>query len=284
MIMVFSVLVVNGHAGGAVAEGWFLAAPVGLAFDDELVGGGGEPVDGGLGQERVGHHGQPFLGGPVGGHDRGAFAVALDAELVEVGGLGGVEGLEREVVALSGVRTSFRHVSAGSGVADASATWSGADAVLVQEAAQAEHFAVGGSELLLELADCGAAGVLFLAELDGEDVHDVAVICGRGRRLGGRPGALLGAQFLDAMPQVVVAVEEVDADSGGAGDGPEVDLLAVLDELADRCFGTVGGGLPLGLGRLAQCLGPALASGGGAGGHDGSGLLVMVRGTGSLAW
>jgi hypothetical protein len=40
--MVFSLLVVNGHAG----DGWFLAAPVGLSFDDEFVGGGGEPVDG----------------------------------------------------------------------------------------------------------------------------------------------------------------------------------------------------------------------------------------------
>jgi hypothetical protein len=37
---------VNGHAVG-VADGWFLAAPVGLSFDDEFVGGGGEPVDGG---------------------------------------------------------------------------------------------------------------------------------------------------------------------------------------------------------------------------------------------
>ena len=33
----------GGSAGGA------LAAAVGVAFDDELVAGGGEPVDGGLG-------------------------------------------------------------------------------------------------------------------------------------------------------------------------------------------------------------------------------------------
>jgi len=43
--MVVSFLVVNGHA-----DGWFLAAPVGLAFDDEFVGGGDEAVDGGLGE------------------------------------------------------------------------------------------------------------------------------------------------------------------------------------------------------------------------------------------
>ncbi len=46
--MVVSVLLVNGHAV-VVADGGFLAAPVGLAFDDEFVGGGGEAVDGGLG-------------------------------------------------------------------------------------------------------------------------------------------------------------------------------------------------------------------------------------------
>src|SRR5215510_8702748 len=95
--MVVSVLLVNGHAG-PVADGWFLAAPVGLSFDDQFVGGGDEAVDGGLGEQRVGHHREPFFGGAVGGHDGGGALVAFDAELVEVGGLGGVEWLEREVV------------------------------------------------------------------------------------------------------------------------------------------------------------------------------------------
>ena len=49
--MVVSFLVVNG-----LADYWFLAAPVGLAFDDQFVGGGGEAVDGGLGEQWVGHH------------------------------------------------------------------------------------------------------------------------------------------------------------------------------------------------------------------------------------
>ena len=34
---------------GSAVNCWLLAAPVGLAFDDEFVGGGGEAVDGGLG-------------------------------------------------------------------------------------------------------------------------------------------------------------------------------------------------------------------------------------------
>ena len=45
LIIVVSFLIVNGHAAGAV-DGWFLAAAVGLSFDDEFVAGGGEPVDG----------------------------------------------------------------------------------------------------------------------------------------------------------------------------------------------------------------------------------------------
>ena len=44
----------TGGCGGA------LAAAVGVAFDDELVAGGGEPVDGGLGEQRVGHEREPF--------------------------------------------------------------------------------------------------------------------------------------------------------------------------------------------------------------------------------
>jgi hypothetical protein len=38
-------------------EAGFLAAAVGFAVEDEFVGGGLEPVDGGLGEERVGHLG-----------------------------------------------------------------------------------------------------------------------------------------------------------------------------------------------------------------------------------
>src|SRR5215831_12380794 len=95
--MVVSFLFVNGRAVGA-GDGGFLAAPVGLALDDELMGGGDQPVDGGLGEEGVGHHGEPFLGRAVRSDYGGGPPVALDAELVEVGGLGGAERLEGQVV------------------------------------------------------------------------------------------------------------------------------------------------------------------------------------------
>ena len=71
---------------------------VGRAFDDQGVGAGGEPVDGGLGEQGVAHHGEPFGGFPVRGDDGAGAAVPFDDQFVEVVGLGGVEGFEREVV------------------------------------------------------------------------------------------------------------------------------------------------------------------------------------------
>ena len=81
-----------------MAGGGFLAAAVAVAVEDEFVGGGLEPVDGGLGEEAVGHESEPLDRFPVGGHDGGRLAVAFDDELVEVGGVGGVEALEAQVV------------------------------------------------------------------------------------------------------------------------------------------------------------------------------------------
>jgi hypothetical protein len=76
-----------------------LALPVGGPVHDELVGVGGQPIDGGLGEERIAHGGEPFARRlAVGGHDRGRPPVAFDDELVDVGGVGGIEGLEAEVI------------------------------------------------------------------------------------------------------------------------------------------------------------------------------------------
>jgi hypothetical protein len=76
---------------------------VGRALDDEGVRAGSEAVDRGLGEQRVAHQRQPLRRLPVGGHDRGRSPVPVDHELVEVVGLGRVEGFEREVVELCGV-------------------------------------------------------------------------------------------------------------------------------------------------------------------------------------
>jgi S-adenosyl methyltransferase len=190
-----------------------------------------------------------------------------------------------ENVQLSGVRTKFCRIFAGSDGADASVAWSGgADAVLLEQAAEPEKLAMGGGKLFLELADRGPPRVAFLAEPGSEDVDDVAAVrvfrCG----IRGRAAVLLGAQLLDSLAQSVVAVEEVEADPGGPRDRPEVDLLLVLDELADSGLGTGDGGLPLGLGCAAQRLGAALACGRGRAGHGVAGLLLMVTGTGLPSW
>ena len=63
-----------------------------------MVRSGGEAVDGGLGEEGVGGHGEPFGGFAVGDPDGALSAVAFDDEFVEVTGLGRVERFESEVV------------------------------------------------------------------------------------------------------------------------------------------------------------------------------------------
>ena len=60
--------------------------------------GGGEPVDGGLGEQLVVHEAEPFIRGPVRGDDGGVVAVPGDGQLVEVGGGGLVQRGEGEIV------------------------------------------------------------------------------------------------------------------------------------------------------------------------------------------
>ena len=92
---------IAGRAGGSsrfVGDGGLLALPVGLAVEDEFVGGGLEPVDRGLGEEGVGHEPEPLDWLPVAGHDRRRSAVPLDDEFVDVGGVDRVHRLESEVI------------------------------------------------------------------------------------------------------------------------------------------------------------------------------------------
>ena len=82
----------------AVSSRWALAAPVGLAIDDELVRGGGEPVHSGLCQQHVGHEAESLIFSPVGSDHCGRFLVAFDDQLVRVGRLGCIEAVRPEDV------------------------------------------------------------------------------------------------------------------------------------------------------------------------------------------
>jgi hypothetical protein len=68
-----------------------LALAVEAAFDDEVLVGRGEPVDGGLGKELVVMRPSQSSGGLVGGDHGGVLAVPGDGQLVEVAGAGLVE-------------------------------------------------------------------------------------------------------------------------------------------------------------------------------------------------
>ena len=67
-------------------------------FDDEGVGVGGEPVDGGLREQRVGGHGEPVGGFPVAGDNAGVLVVSFHDQFVEVRGGRGIQRAEGEVV------------------------------------------------------------------------------------------------------------------------------------------------------------------------------------------
>ena len=84
-------------------------AAIGLAFQDELVGSGLQPVDGGLGQERIRELAEPFDGLPVGGDHGGRSAVALHYQFVNVGGVQSIHRLEGKVVQLSRYRGNWTY-------------------------------------------------------------------------------------------------------------------------------------------------------------------------------
>ena len=68
--------------------------PVAGAFDDDLVAGVGESVEGAVAEDGIVEEAEPFLDGPVGGDDEAGDAVSADDQLVEVGGLLGGEPVE----------------------------------------------------------------------------------------------------------------------------------------------------------------------------------------------
>jgi hypothetical protein len=98
---------------GRGGDRWLLALAVGLSFDDELPCCAFEPVDGGLGEEWVGHDRQPLTRVAVRGQHRCRLVVALNADLVDVGCFGGVERLKREVIDLCRRRHNSTYAEPG---------------------------------------------------------------------------------------------------------------------------------------------------------------------------
>ena len=72
----------------------------GSAFEDQLIGGRLEAVDGGLSQQGIGHLGDPFHRFTVGRDESRRVAVPFHHQFVDVGGVQSIEGLEGEVVDL----------------------------------------------------------------------------------------------------------------------------------------------------------------------------------------
>jgi hypothetical protein len=83
--------------------------PKGPPFQDQLIGGRLETVDGGLGQQGVGHLGDPLDGFAVGGDEGGGAAVPLDHQLIDVCGVQGVEGLQGKIVQLLRYRSNWTY-------------------------------------------------------------------------------------------------------------------------------------------------------------------------------
>lgn len=94
----------SGHGSllgrGAGSESGTVAG----AFDDELVGPVGEPIEGGVGQDRVGEEADPFAHVTVGRYKEAGVAMAFDDQRVEVFGLLLGEPMETEVVDQKQVR------------------------------------------------------------------------------------------------------------------------------------------------------------------------------------
>jgi len=75
-----------------------LPSSVARPVQDELVGGGLQPVDRGLRQEGVGHQRELLDRFPVRRGDGGGFAVSFYDEFIDVSGVEAVHRLQREIV------------------------------------------------------------------------------------------------------------------------------------------------------------------------------------------
>ena len=72
--------------------------PIAGAFDDDLVAGVGQAIEGAIAQDGVVKEAQPFVHGPVAGYDETGRPMPIEDQLVEIGGLLGGEPVQAEVV------------------------------------------------------------------------------------------------------------------------------------------------------------------------------------------
>ena len=72
--------------------------PVAGSFDDDLVGGVGEAVQGAVAQDGIVEEAEPLFDGPVGGDDEAGGPVLADDQMVEVIRLLGGEAVKAQIV------------------------------------------------------------------------------------------------------------------------------------------------------------------------------------------
>ena len=77
---------------------WRLSFPVAGTFDDDLVAGVGQAVEGAVAEDGVVEEAEPFVHGPVAGDDEAGRPMAIEDQLVEIGGLLGSEPVQPGVV------------------------------------------------------------------------------------------------------------------------------------------------------------------------------------------
>ena len=78
---------------------WRGALAIVGSFDDDLVAGVGQAVEGAVAQNRVVKKAEPFVDGPVAGDDEAGRPVPVEDKFIQIGGLLGVEPVQPQVVA-----------------------------------------------------------------------------------------------------------------------------------------------------------------------------------------
>ena len=75
-----------------------LSFPVAGALDDDLVTGVGQAVQGAVAEDGIIEETEPLVHGPVAGDDEAGRPMAVEDELVQVGGLLGGQAMEAQII------------------------------------------------------------------------------------------------------------------------------------------------------------------------------------------